>query len=116
MSLNSEIPLSPAFAGVTKKGCAGMHPTVTALPYLPQPVAERGGARLNTQEGISLCEEDAMPDARGEATIRPDSTLDATGLLCPLPVLKVCSAVSSSPSWRESPEVLATDPGATRGA
>ena len=54
-----------------------------------------------------------MPDARVEATIRPDSTLDATGLLCPLPVLKARRAVKSLPPGGIL-EVLATDPGATK--
>jgi tRNA 2-thiouridine synthesizing protein A len=44
-----------------------------------------------------------MAEADGGATTRPDGTLDATGLLCPLPVL--AGGVL---------EVLATDPGATK--
>jgi tRNA 2-thiouridine synthesizing protein A len=54
-----------------------------------------------------------MSDARGDATIKPDTTLDATGLLCPLPVLKARRALRSvSPGGIL--EVLATDPGATK--
>ena len=53
-----------------------------------------------------------MQDAHGDATIRPDSTLDATGLLCPLPVLKARRALKSVPPGGIL-EVLATDPGAT---
>ena len=54
-----------------------------------------------------------MQDARGDATTRPDSTLDATGLLCPLPVLKARRALKSVPPGGIL-EVLATDPGATK--
>ena len=54
-----------------------------------------------------------MPDARGDATIHPDSTLDATGLLCPLPVLKARRALKSVRPGGIL-EVLATDPGATK--
>ena len=54
-----------------------------------------------------------MADATGDATIRPDSTLDATGLLCPLPVLKARRALKSVPPGGIL-EVLATDPGATK--
>lgn len=54
-----------------------------------------------------------MQDARGEATTRPDNTLDATGLLCPLPVLKARRALKSVPPGGIL-EVLATDPGATK--
>ena len=51
--------------------------------------------------------------AEGEATIRPDSTLDATGLLCPLPVLKARRALRAVPAGGVL-EVLATDPGAVK--
>ena len=54
-----------------------------------------------------------MADATGDATIRPDSTLDATGLLCPLPVLKARRALKAVPPGGIL-EVLATDPGATK--
>ncbi|MBV8778983.1 MAG: sulfurtransferase TusA family protein [Alphaproteobacteria bacterium] len=47
------------------------------------------------------------------ATARPDSTLDATGLLCPLPVLKARRALREVPAGGIL-EVLATDPGATK--
>jgi tRNA 2-thiouridine synthesizing protein A len=42
-----------------------------------------------------------------------DSTLDATGLLCPLPVLKARRALRDVPAGGIL-EVLATDPGATK--
>ena len=54
-----------------------------------------------------------MSEARGDATIRPDTTLDATGLLCPLPVLKALVVLKSVPAGGIL-EVLATDPGATK--
>ena len=43
--------------------------------------------------------------------IEPAATLDATGLLCPLPVLKAKQALRSVPSGAVL-EVLTTDPGA----
>jgi len=49
----------------------------------------------------------------GEAAMKPDSTLDATGLLCPLPVLKARRALKAVPGGGLL-EVLATDPGATK--
>jgi tRNA 2-thiouridine synthesizing protein A len=54
-----------------------------------------------------------MPDTTGDATARPDTTLDATGLLCPLPVLKARRALKAVPPGGIL-EVLATDPGATK--
>lgn len=54
-----------------------------------------------------------MAEAEGSATTRPDSTLDATGLLCPLPVLKARRALKAVPAGGIL-EVLATDPGATK--
>jgi tRNA 2-thiouridine synthesizing protein A len=42
-----------------------------------------------------------------------DATLDATGLLCPLPVLKARRALKPLPPGAVL-EVLATDPGATK--
>jgi tRNA 2-thiouridine synthesizing protein A len=54
-----------------------------------------------------------MADTEGGATTRPDSTLDATGLLCPLPVLKARRALKAVPAGGVL-EVLATDPGATK--
>ncbi len=54
-----------------------------------------------------------MAEAEGDATMRPDSTLDATGLLCPLPVLKARRALRAVPAGGIL-EVLATDPGATK--
>jgi tRNA 2-thiouridine synthesizing protein A len=54
-----------------------------------------------------------MTDAANGATTKPDSTLDATGLLCPLPVLKARRALKTVPAGGIL-EVLATDPGATK--
>ena len=48
-----------------------------------------------------------------EAAMTPDSTLDATGLLCPLPVLKARRALKAVPAGGLL-EVLATDPGAIK--
>jgi tRNA 2-thiouridine synthesizing protein A len=42
-----------------------------------------------------------------------DQTLDATGLLCPLPVLKARRALKAVPAGGVL-EVLATDPGAAK--
>ena len=53
------------------------------------------------------------PDTTSNATTKPDSTLDATGLLCPLPVLKARRALKAVPPGGIL-EVLATDPGATK--
>ena len=49
----------------------------------------------------------------GGASVTPDNTLDATGLLCPLPVLKARRALRDVPAGGVL-EVLATDPGATK--
>jgi tRNA 2-thiouridine synthesizing protein A len=49
----------------------------------------------------------------GEAAIRPDQTLDAVGLLCPLPVLKARRALRDVPAGGIL-EVLADDPGAAK--
>jgi tRNA 2-thiouridine synthesizing protein A len=46
-----------------------------------------------------------------ETTAMPDATLDATGLLCPLPVLKAKRALRPLAGGAVL-EVLATDPGA----
>jgi tRNA 2-thiouridine synthesizing protein A len=54
-----------------------------------------------------------MAEAESDAATRPDSTLDATGLLCPLPVLKARRALRTVPAGGIL-EVLATDPGATK--
>ena len=54
-----------------------------------------------------------MSDARGDATTKPDTTLDARGLLCPLPVLKARRALKAVPPGGIL-EVLATDSGATK--
>lgn len=47
------------------------------------------------------------------STTPADSTLDATGLLCPLPVLKARRALRDVPAGGVL-EVLATDPGAVK--
>ena len=54
-----------------------------------------------------------MAEAGGDARMQPDSTLYATGLLCPLPVLKARRALKSVPPGGLL-EVLATDPGAIK--
>jgi tRNA 2-thiouridine synthesizing protein A len=54
-----------------------------------------------------------MAEANGDAAMQPDTTLDATGLLCPLPVLKARRALKAVPAGGIL-EVLATDPGATK--
>jgi tRNA 2-thiouridine synthesizing protein A len=54
-----------------------------------------------------------MAETEGEATMRPDATLDATGLLCPLPVLKARRALKAVPAGGVL-EILATDPGAIK--
>jgi tRNA 2-thiouridine synthesizing protein A len=54
-----------------------------------------------------------MAEADGGAGIAPDSTLDATGLLCPLPVLKARRALKAVPAGGIL-EILATDPGAIK--
>ncbi len=48
-----------------------------------------------------------------EPAAETDATLDATGLLCPLPVLKARRALKPLPAGAVL-EVLATDPGATK--
>jgi tRNA 2-thiouridine synthesizing protein A len=48
-----------------------------------------------------------------EATAASDATLDATGLLCPLPVLKARRALKPLAPGAVL-EVLATDPGAVK--
>ncbi|MGH7092564.1 MAG: sulfurtransferase TusA family protein [Stellaceae bacterium] len=53
-----------------------------------------------------------MTAADGNGAVQPDSTLDATGLKCPLPVLKARRALRDVPAGGVL-EVLATDPGAT---
>src|SRR4051794_19024036 len=57
--------------------------------------------------------ETAMAETENSAQMQPDSTLDAKGLLCPLPVLKARRALKSVPAGGIL-EVLATDPGATK--
>jgi len=54
-----------------------------------------------------------MAETGNKATITPDRTLDASGLLCPLPVLKARRALRDVPPGGVL-EVLATDPGATK--
>jgi tRNA 2-thiouridine synthesizing protein A len=54
-----------------------------------------------------------MGEAKRETELPPAHTLDATGLLCPLPVLKARRALKAVPAGGIL-EVLATDPGATK--
>ena len=54
-----------------------------------------------------------MAEASSGPTDRAATTLDATGLLCPLPVLKARRALKAVPAGGVL-EVLATDPGATK--
>ena len=54
-----------------------------------------------------------MAEASGGSTSEPATTLDATGLLCPLPVLKARRALKAVPPGGIL-EVLATDPGAIK--
>jgi len=54
-----------------------------------------------------------MAETENGVAIQPDSTLDAKGLLCPLPVLKARRALKSVPAGGVL-EVLATDPGASK--
>jgi tRNA 2-thiouridine synthesizing protein A len=54
-----------------------------------------------------------MAEAERDAVRQPDHTLDATGLLCPLPVLKARRALRDVPAGGIL-EVLATDPGAAK--
>ena len=54
-----------------------------------------------------------MTETRGGSTGAAATTLDATGLLCPLPVLKARRALKAVPAGGIL-EVLATDPGATK--
>lgn len=84
----------------------------------PRQSLENGGGR-DCAESRPLGQDVEMADgAESEekaaaAKIRPDSTLDATGLLCPLPVLKARRALRGVPPGGFL-EVLATDPGATK--
>jgi tRNA 2-thiouridine synthesizing protein A len=48
-----------------------------------------------------------------EASVEPTAVLDATGLICPLPVLKARRALKQLPPGAVL-EVLATDPGAVK--
>ena len=54
-----------------------------------------------------------MPEAGSGSNDQTATTLDATGLLCPLPVLKARRALKTVPPGGIL-EVLATDPGATK--
>ena len=54
-----------------------------------------------------------MAEAGGGGAAIPDKTLDATGLLCPLPVLKARRALREIAAGGVL-EVLATDPGAVK--
>ena len=81
---------------------------------------------LRYNEGfVFVCRHSLIPDKNGgksnagfvmgetDAAVQPDQRLDATGLLCPLPVLKARRALRSVPAGGVL-EVLATDPGATK--
>ena len=54
-----------------------------------------------------------MAETGDESATEPAATLDATGLLCPLPVLKARRALKTVPPGGIL-EVLATGPGATK--
>jgi len=54
-----------------------------------------------------------MAEASGGSADANTTTLDATGLLCPLPVLKARRALKAMPAGGIL-EVLATDPGAAK--
>ncbi len=54
-----------------------------------------------------------MAENGGTAAARADQTLDATGLKCPLPVLKARRALKTVPAGGIL-DVLATDPGAVQ--
>jgi len=54
-----------------------------------------------------------MAETGDESATEPATTLDATGLLCPLPVLKARRVLKTVPPGGIL-EVLATDPGATK--
>jgi len=54
-----------------------------------------------------------MAETTGGSAEQVATTLDATGLLCPLPVLKARRTLKSVPAGAIL-EVLATDPGATK--
>src|SRR5256885_16496713 len=55
----------------------------------------------------------SMVETGDESATEPATTLDATGLLCPIPVLKARRALKAVPPGGIL-EVLATDPGATK--
>src|SRR5256885_16854470 len=55
----------------------------------------------------------SMVETGDESATEPATTLDAAGLLCPLPVLKARRALKAVPPGGIL-EVLATDPGATK--
>jgi tRNA 2-thiouridine synthesizing protein A len=67
------------------------------------------GTALNPYDPSASESAATMP----EATTDADATLDATGLLCPLPVLKARRALKPLASGAVL-EVLATDPGAVK--
>jgi tRNA 2-thiouridine synthesizing protein A len=54
-----------------------------------------------------------MAETENPTAVQPDTTLDATGLLCPLPVLKARRSLKSVAPGGIL-EVLATDPGASK--
>jgi tRNA 2-thiouridine synthesizing protein A len=81
---------------------AGLDPAIhVSFPYVDEDVDPR--VKPAGSEGEL---ESVMPDAAPA-----DAVLDATGLLCPLPVLKARRALRDVPAGGIL-EVLATDPGA----
>ena len=66
-----------------------------------------GFARVRTISPFGL------PKMTQASALKPDVTLDATGLLCPLPVLKARRALKPLAAGAVL-EVLATDPGAVK--
>ena len=72
-----------------------------------------GRASLKPKRPARCCEDEVMAETGDELATEPATTLDATGLLCPLPVLKARRALKTVPPGGIL-EVLATDPGATK--
>ena len=72
-----------------------------------------GRASLKPKAFGGVLGREVMAEMGDESTTEPTTTLDATGLLCPLPVLKTRRALKTVPPGGIL-EVLATDPGATK--
>jgi len=75
--------------------------------------SRRGSLKPGAFCAVPVGEDDAMAETSGGPTGQAATTLDATGLLCPLPVLKARRALKAVPAGGIL-EVLATDPGATK--